>query len=223
MNREDIYLLLRSAVEDIRKEDDEIESLPLELSEEDKLLSSYNFDISSLGQLQRLIESRLDGRNLNFECFMIPENFYKFTIKNILDEISNVTAPVQKNPIVVYVDDEEENLFIFKRKFSKDLNIKTFTNPAEALAFIVSNQDVALVITDEVMPGLKGNQLCDEVHKVKPFMKFILITGNPENDSDLMYNTLRKNRFFEFFQKPVDFDKKREEYLNMIKGIIGKK
>ena len=38
--------------------------------------------------------------------------------------------------MVVYVDDEEENLFIFKRRFGKDFPIKTFSDPHEALSFI---------------------------------------------------------------------------------------
>ena len=77
-----------------------------------------------------------------------------------------------------------------------------------------------LVITDEVMPGMSGNELCDAVHETKPLMKFILITGNPNSDGDLMYRALRRNRFFEFFNKPVDFESKGEEYLTLINRII---
>jgi hypothetical protein len=51
-------------------------------------------------------------------------------------------------------------------------------------------------------------------------MKFILITGNPNSDGDLMYRALRRNRFFEFFNKPVDFEAKSEEYLGLINRII---
>jgi DNA-binding NtrC family response regulator len=77
-----------------------------------------------------------------------------------------------------------------------------------------------LVITDEVMPKLSGNELCDAVKKSKPNLKFILITGNPNHDSDLMYLTLRKNRFYEFINKPVDFENKAEEYFSMIQSLI---
>jgi hypothetical protein len=58
------------------------------------------------------------------------------------------------------------------------------------------------------------------VHETKPLMKFILITGNPNGDGDLMYRALRRNRFFEFFNKPVDFSARGEEYLALIHGVL---
>jgi DNA-binding NtrC family response regulator len=122
--------------------------------------------------------------------------------------------------MVVYVDDEEENLFIFKRKFGKKLNLNTFSDPIKALEFIQNSEDVRLVITDEVMPKMSGNELCDRVHLTKPLLRFVLITGNPNSDGDLMYRALRKNRFYEFINKPVDFDTKGDEYLGMIQGLL---
>jgi DNA-binding NtrC family response regulator len=124
------------------------------------------------------------------------------------------------NPLVVYVDDEEENLFIFKRKFASAFSLRSFSDPMEALEFILTNNDVALVVTDEVMPKLSGNELCDKVHESKPNLKFILITGNPNSDDDLMYRSLRYNRFYEFINKPMDFEGKGREYLHLIQGVI---
>ncbi len=135
--------------------------------------------------------------------------------------LSETSDPAQKNLEVVYVDDEEENLFIFRRKFGKDLNLKTFANPIEALEHIRKSSNIGLVITDEVMPKLSGNQLCDEVRKTKPNMKFILITGNPNQDEDLLYKSLRQNRFYELINKPMDLESKGKEYLSMIKALLG--
>jgi DNA-binding NtrC family response regulator len=130
------------------------------------------------------------------------------------------SSPPYRNPIVVYVDDDPDCLFIFERKFGRRLHLKMFTQPKEALAFILASPEVALVITDEVMPGLSGNQLAEELMKYKPNMKIILITGNPNHDADLMYNSLRRGRFYEFIQKPVDFESRGEEYYNLIQGLI---
>ena len=49
--------------------------------------------------------------------------------------------PGVPNPVVVYVDDEEENLFDYRRRYSNRLNLRTFSNPNEALAFIRDNPD----------------------------------------------------------------------------------
>jgi len=221
MDRDQIYTLLKSSVEELKKTEEDIQSLDDTIVAEKKIFE-YGLDIFSFGELERDLENRLDGRKLNFESFMVPENFYDVSMGQILDHITGRLGQSVKDPIVVYVDDEEENLFIFKRKFGKVLTLKTFSAPEKALEYIKSTENVTLVITDEVMPGLTGNQLCDEVKKVKPYMNFILITGNPENDDQLMYKSLRHSRFYEFIQKPVDFDNKYEEYLGMINGLIQK-
>jgi len=218
MHKEQIYSLIRSAFEELKKEESDI-CIPEETMLPEKKLFEYGLEPYSLGDLERDLEKRFGGRALNFESFMVPETFYDVTMGSLVEYLAGRLGPASTNPIVVYVDDEEENLFIFKRKFGKVLNLKVFADPREALTFIVGTDDVALVITDEVMPGLTGNQLCDEVKKAKPFMKFILITGNPENDNQLMYKSLRHSRFYEFIQKPVDFDGKFNEYLSLIKNL----
>ena len=219
MKSDGIYSMIKASVMELSKHYPELQPLDSQVDRDAKI-ADFGFDVISFGELERDLEERLDGRRLDMENFLVPEAFYDVTIGQILDYIEDRVALRRKKSIVVYVDDEEENLFIFRRKFGKDFNLKLFSDPQEALEFIKSNNNVALVITDEVMPGLRGNKLCEEVRKAKPFMKFILITGNPENDENLMYKSLRRGRFYEFIQKPVDFDGKRDEYLELINSII---
>ena len=222
MKTEDIYTIVKASVIELAKNNQEIKALDDEMKPEARW-ADYGFDVFTLGELERDLEERLDGRKLDLEGFLVPETFYDLSVGQVLGYIQKTIVTKHRQPIVVYVDDEEENLFIFRRKFGKDFNIKSFSDPWEALDFINASSDVALVITDEVMPGLRGNNLCDEVRKTKPYMKFILITGNPEDDNGLMYNSLRRGRFYDFIEKPVDFDGKREVYLQMIQSIIDKK
>jgi hypothetical protein len=51
-------------------------------------------------------------------------------------------------------------------------------------------------------------------------LKFILITGNPNSDDDLMYRSLRNSRFYDFINKPVDLEGKGEEYLKLFQDIL---
>jgi len=166
------------------------------------------------------LESRLGGRDLRMGDILTPSDVNTMTIGDLLREIQASLSPRKANPQLVYVDDEEENLFIFKRKFGNKLNLKTFSDPVAALAYIKAEDSVSLVITDEVMPIMGGNALCDEVHKAKPMLKFILLTGNPNNDDDLLYRTLRQSRFYEFISKPVDLEGKGAEYLKMFQEIL---
>lgn len=221
MKADDIYTMVKASVEELRKAYSEVLPLDEKVNRHAKI-ADYGFDVFTFGELERDLEERLDGRTLDMNSFLVPETLYDITIGQVLDYIEKRITVKTKNPIVVYVDDEEENLFIFKRKFGKDFNLRLFSDAMEALDFIKSDPNVALVITDEVMPGLRGNKLCGQVRKAKPFMKFILITGNPENDENLMYESLRRGRFYEFIQKPVNFDGKRDEYFGLINSIIDK-
>ncbi len=220
MRDTDLYEVIKSAVDTICGDYEDLKSLDSELHKDSKL-TAYGFDILSFSEFARELEVRFDGRRLDLEPYCVPQIFNDATIGLVFDRIRQKIGPSPtENPLALYVDDEEQNLFIFRRKFAKDLNLKTFLDPLEALEFIKVTPEVRLVITDEVMPGMRGNELCDEVHKIRPNIRFILITGNPEHDNNLLYRTLRHSRFFEFFQKPVDFDGKREEYLQLMKGLM---
>jgi CheY-like chemotaxis protein len=219
MELDSLYGILRDITSTLAEKDPSFQALPKDM-DEGMLLNEAGLDIITLPDVAAELKNRLGGRDLGLNRLMNPSDVNAMSIGSFLKHIQSMLTNRNKQPLVVYVDDEEENLFIFTRKFGKRLNLKTFTDPTEALAFIKAEESVSLVITDEVMPKLSGNQLCDEVHKSKPSMKFVLITGNPNSDEDLMYKSLRKNRFYEFINKPVDFEKRGDEYLNLIQGLL---
>jgi len=193
-------------------------------------LDALGVSEANIAELSRQLRHRLGGIGLNVEMMYRMQKAFQGTSAGggAYNTIGDMTRHIQAslghgipNPLVVYVDDEEENLFVFRRRFSKRLNLRTYSNPQEALAFILDNQDVVLVLTDEAMPGMSGNQLCDEVHKTKPFLKFMLITGNPSGDENLMHRSLRHGRFYDFINKPLDFEKKGEEYFDSMNKVLG--
>lgn len=219
MDLASIYAMIKEVVAGLANKDSYFKKLP-ETMDLNLALNDVGLDIITLPEIAEELRNRLGGRNLDLDRIMNPSDLNTMTIGQLVNHIKASLTQKNPDPLVVYVDDEEENIFIFVRKFGKRLNLKTFTDPNAALAFIKNDENVSLVVTDEVMPGLSGNELCDEVHKVKPLMKFVLITGNPNSDSDLMYRTLSKNRFFDFINKPVDFENKSEEYFQMFQGLI---
>jgi CheY-like chemotaxis protein len=219
MDNSQIYVILKDIVQGLAKADRSFKPLP-DAFKNDLRLDEAGLDLTTLPEVAQELEARLKGKDLGLGKLFSQEILNSMTMGTLVESIRNALTPQTKAKIVVYVDDEEENLFIFNRKFGKRLNLKTFTNPIAALDFIRAEEKVGLVVTDEVMPNLSGSALCDEVHKTKPFMKFILITGNPNSDEDLMYKALRKHRFYEFINKPVDFEGKGEEYFNVINGLL---
>jgi CheY-like chemotaxis protein len=220
MNPKDaVYPMLRSVVNSLAESDPSIRKMP-DSMDPGTLLSEIGIDATNLPEILAELKERLAGKELKLGRLFDSEELNQSTVGELVGVVMSNLEGSPYRKIVVYVDDEEENLFVFKRRFQKKLDIVTFSDPREALAYIQSNPSVGLVITDEVMPGLGGNQLCDEVKKVKPFMKFILITGNPDQDDNLMYRTLRGSRFYDYLQKPVDFESRGEEILNTITGLI---
>ena len=219
MNTQQAYAIIRDITAALEARGEKTKILP-ETPPVGATLYELGVDLTAFSELVEELLLRFNGKDFHLEGYLIPEEYYYLTVDKLVAAVASAFKTTSKQPEVVYVDDEEENLFVFKRKFGKKLKVKVFSDPKAALLYVQRTEDVKLVITDEVMPGMTGNELCDAVHATKPLMKFILITGNPNGDGDLMYRALRRNRFFEFFNKPVDFEAKGEEYLGLISGLL---
>jgi response regulator RpfG family c-di-GMP phosphodiesterase len=78
---------------------------------------------------------------------------------------------------VLYVDDEEINLVNFKEAFYGEFEVFTALSAEEALAVLEKEKDMALVITDQRMPGMKGTDLLAKTRELAPNAERIIITG----------------------------------------------
>jgi YesN/AraC family two-component response regulator len=99
---------------------------------------------------------------------------------------------------IVVVDDEvqiTELLKTFIECASKNSNVYTFNNAAEARSFILENS-IDLLITDYKMPEYNGIQLMEEL---SPEVKKVLISGYVSEIAEERLNQLDAV----FFEKPV--------------------
>ncbi|HTX71628.1 MAG TPA: response regulator [Rectinemataceae bacterium] len=93
---------------------------------------------------------------------------------------------------ILCVDDEAVILLAIKqelrRHFSGRYTIETAMDAAEAQAIIEELESrgvsTALVISDWMMPGMRGDQFLVELHAKRPGIKAILITGLSDEDSE---------------------------------------
>ncbi|MDB5106306.1 MAG: adenylate cyclase [Fibrobacteres bacterium] len=216
MTKIELYEILKDTVKELNRESDLFSPLPPAFTQ-GASLDSLGLDPLLLPDILQRMKSRFGGRDLS-GCLDALASLK--TIDDLLGALSRTLGHGISVPTLVYVDDEEANLFVFKRRFDKHFKVKYFDDPAIALEFILNDPTVALVLTDEVMPLITGNQLCDRVHALKPALKFILLTGNPNNQDDLLYQTMRQNRFFDFLQKPLDFENKFEELKRLFASIL---
>ncbi|MEO7425251.1 MAG: response regulator [Fibrobacteria bacterium] len=213
-----LYDILKDIVFNLSIGDAKFRPLPTEL-ESDARLADLGLDPDTLPIVLSVLKSRLDGRDVNVLAGRDPEALRCWTLRPFLKALKESIAASVHAPITVYVDDEEENIFVFKRFFGKHLRLVTFTDPERAFAFIRSEDAVTLVVTDESMPGLTGNALCNAIRRHKPYLKFVLITGNPAEDRDLLYNSLRHGRFHDVILKPMDLQRHGQKYLEMMLSL----
>jgi len=58
-------------------------------------------------------------------------------------------------PLIVFVDDEPNNLTVFEASMPPEWEVKTFTLPTQALQEL-SNLGPAVILTDQRMPEMNG-------------------------------------------------------------------
>jgi len=103
-------------------------------------------------------------------------------------------------PKVLYVDDEVENLVVFKSSFRRNYEVLTANSGLEAQK-ILDDQYVDVVISDQRMPNINGLELLssipDEVDNVR-----IILTGY--TDIQTVIEALNSGKIHRYISKPWD-------------------
>jgi len=109
-------------------------------------------------------------------------------------------------PTILCVDDEQAMLnqlsALLARAFGASYRIECAQSAEEALSLIeeafVEGGPVALVICDQVMPGMKGDRFLEIVHRRHPEVMKVLLTGQAGLDSAIYaINNAGLHRYFE--------------------------
>jgi two-component system, cell cycle sensor histidine kinase and response regulator CckA len=83
-------------------------------------------------------------------------------------------------PTIVLVEDEPSVLSIMTRVLTRSgYEVTAFECPLKALAFLRSATPPSLLLTDVVMPGMSGFELCDAVRRRFPDLPVIFTSGYP--------------------------------------------
>lgn len=78
---------------------------------------------------------------------------------------------------ILYIDDEEISLKLFKITFGKQYDITTAVNADLGLEIIKSGEDFDMLFSDMKMPGKSGLEFIAMAKDIKPQLPSILITG----------------------------------------------
>jgi CheY-like chemotaxis protein len=95
-----------------------------------------------------------------------------------------------KKELILCVDDEENQLAVRKLVLeSKGYEVLTAASGRQALGLLAQNQ-VDLVLSDHLMPGLTGAELARQIKAQKPELPVILISAVNEIPADAAYADL---------------------------------
>lgn len=117
--------------------------------------------------------------------------------------------------VILYIDDEEINLRLFRNTFRRNYEIITAASAADGLA-ILNEKKVDLIITDQRMPDTTGVEFLSAVQKKYPGIppgRLIISGYSDPDDIELAY---REYQLYRFIAKPWD----QNELIEIIKKAI---
>ena len=122
------------------------------------------------------------------------------TIKTMTDK------QIKKSPFqILFVDDEEKTRKYFAKGLGVDFNVLTAGNVEEAQKIIEENhQTIAVVVSDQRMPGGNGVILLEFLRSKYPDIIRILTTAY--SDLTDAIESVNKGEIFRYIQKPWDFE-----------------
>jgi putative nucleotidyltransferase with HDIG domain len=100
---------------------------------------------------------------------------------------------------ILLVDDEPANLRLLERLFRRNYQVFTALSGAEALD-LLSKHDVALLITDQRMPGMTGIELLKRAAALRPHMVRMILTGYA--DMGALVEAINCGQVYRYVSKP---------------------
>jgi len=112
---------------------------------------------------------------------------------------------------VLYLDDEEPNLFSFKAAFRRHFEIHTCVEPHQAVRLLDEHQ-FHVVLSDQRMPRISGVEFFELIMPDHPDVSRVLVTGYA--DTDAVVDAINKGQVYRFVSKPWN----EEELRNVIEA-----
>lgn len=115
-----------------------------------------------------------------------------------------------KKQAILCVDDEKMILNSLRTqlsdRFGRDYIIEIAENTEEGFEviedFLIDKIEKLVVISDWLMPGMKGDEFLAKVHELYPQAVTILLSG--QADEDCIQNAKKQTNSFSYMSKPWD-------------------
>ncbi len=133
-------------------------------------------------------------------------------MEEVQEPIPEKTKKAKKHTIL-YVDDEESNLRIFRMAFKREYKVLTALGGKEAIQMLREN-DIQCIITDQKMPEMTGTELLEKVLPEFPDVIRMILTGFA--DIEAIVKAVNKCGIYRYITKPWD---KGEMRLTLDKAL----
>ena len=107
---------------------------------------------------------------------------------------------------VIYVDDEEDQLQVFRLNFRRDFDLKLCSSGAAALELLRA-EDTAVLLTDRRMPGMRGVELLVQAKEIRSDTVRMVVTTF--KDASSILEAVNKGDVYRYVVKPWDPDEMR--------------
>jgi CheY-like chemotaxis protein len=101
---------------------------------------------------------------------------------------------------ILYIDDEDINLKLFKLNFGNTYDVVTLLSPLDALKKL-ETEKFKVIVTDYKMPILNGMELIDKIKSDHPDINCIILSAYLESDV-----VTDKTKVFKYIMKPYKKD-----------------
>jgi len=122
------------------------------------------------------------------------------------------------NIAILYLDDEDINLFLFEANFKKKFTVLTASTADKALEILEENQDkIIVVISDMRMPVVNGVEFVQEAKQKYTNIFYYILTGFEHNEE--IEEAIKSNLIQKFFKKPFNVSEIEGEVLRAAKEL----
>ena len=121
-----------------------------------------------------------------------------------LDAVSDqlVGKSRKVKPKILVVDDEPDNLDLLYRTFRRDFQVLKASSGMDALSVLTAEGEVAVIISDQRMPEMKGTEFLSKTVPQFPNTIRIILTGF--TDVEDLVEAINSGQVYKYITKPWD-------------------
>ena len=128
-------------------------------------------------------------------------------MENSLPQLDNIKRQLmslnrRKKPKMLVVDDEPDNLDLLYRTFRRDFSVLKADSGVRALELLAQEGEVAVIISDQRMPEMKGTEFLSKTLPQFPNTVRIILTGF--TDIEDLVDAINSGQVYKYITKPWD-------------------